>query len=215
MDGSHYFAHWLPKAVINLVKDGANLADAPVAAAIGDAMVATVFMVVVYGVITIFSGLQNLYSKRTMFRGGDGVLGFLRRIAGFAVVAIHWYGVLCITFDGVLPLNSVNKATIAGLLWVLLGAIDHSKTWLNLSDEVVIAKRGFAIFRCHTLTLALGEAFKRPSGDPIGNLKRLSDTPVIIAPQAVAALAPYRGGERQAKSYLEAVLTKAGGSLAR
>jgi len=214
MDGSNIFAHWLPKAAINLVKSGANLADAPVAAAIGDAMVATVFMVVVYGVITVLSGLQNLYSQRTMVRGGDGVLGFLRRIAGFAVVAIHWYGVLSITFDGVLPLDSNNKAIVAGLLWVLLGASDHSKAWLHLNDGVVIARRGFAIFRCHTLTLALGEVFERPSGDPIGDLKRLSDTAVVIAPQAVAALAPYRGGERKAKSYLEAVLAKAGGRLA-
>ncbi len=215
MEGTSQLAEWLPNVVIAQLQQGADLPSAGVADAVGVAVTATVFMVIVQMTGAVLRGLRNAMAGRSLVVRADGFLGGLRRLAALAVVAIPWYHVARIPIEGVLTTHATDQALLAGLAWLVLGAVDHKALWLDLREGVVRARRGFAVFRRHDLVLNLNQVFRTAGGRPVGNLAQLGDRRVSIDAAAISALAAFQGGDEQARRYLEAVVVKAGGRVTR
>ncbi len=210
VEGLTALREWIPEFVVGLAQSG----HAVPAADVRDALVLTVagagFMLGAQVVLSLLRGTSNLLAGRSLSRRRDGFLGVLRKGAMLAVIAVPVWNLAQLATDGVALPDAEGFTILAGLAWAGLHAMDHRAVWLDVDEGVVRARRGFAIFRRHLLTLELTHVFRDRRGSPVGQLKGLNGRTLGIASEAVEALAPYRGGEDAARRYLAEVLRKLG-----
>lgn len=164
-------ASWFPEAWIQLLDPAARVGAATTREALATAVQVLAFYLIFRVALTILGGSARLFSAGRGHADPGGFRGGLRRLLGFAAIALPVGRVLAIPIEGVDFDALIGLAVLAGAGWACFYAADRRGAWIEGDDPTLVVRDGFAVFSVREWRLPLAQHLRDDvTGGQLGKL---------------------------------------------